>query len=216
VRNRATVAAEALLEGEAERLTREAVERALDSGDSALLRFCLSRILPPARSRRITLELFEGNHAEAVAASVAATVEAVATGLISPLEASGVAALLEVQRRAVETLDLEKRLANLENYRGDPAHFAQRRLPDEPPFSLAAAGRSRLAGGRRVRGAARLRRLERDYARRAFADMTKEEIDDALALGRRALRDGFETLSAEDQKRVCENIFLTTGEHVAP
>jgi hypothetical protein len=128
-RNRATVAAEALLEGEAERLTREAIERALDSGDSALLRFCLSRILPPARGQRVTLELFEGNHAEAVAA----TVEAVATGLISPLEASGVAALLEGQRRAVETLDLEQRLAHLEGYTGDPEHFARRRLQAEPP-----------------------------------------------------------------------------------
>jgi Family of unknown function (DUF5681) len=138
-RNRATVAAEALLEGEAERLTREAIERALDSGDSALLRFCLSRILPPARSRRITLELFEGSHAEAVAASVAATVDAVATGLISPLEASGVAALLEVKRRTIETLDLEQRLAHLETCAGDPEQFAHRRLRDESAEDAAPA-----------------------------------------------------------------------------
>jgi hypothetical protein len=67
-----------------------------------------------------------------------------------------------------------------------------------------------------MRGAARLRRLERDYARRGFADMTKEEIDDALALGCRALRDGLETLDVEDQKRVCETMFLATGDYIPP
>jgi hypothetical protein len=125
-RNRATVAAEALLEGEAERLTREAIERALDSGDRALLRFCLSRILPPARGRRVTLDLCMGNSAEAVAESLAATVEAVGTGLISPLEAGGIAALLEAQRRAVETFDLERRLAHLEGIADGPVPMARR------------------------------------------------------------------------------------------
>jgi len=46
-RNRTTLAAEALLDGEAEALTRKAIERALD-GDPTALRICIDRILPHA------------------------------------------------------------------------------------------------------------------------------------------------------------------------
>ena len=44
-RNRATLAAETLLDGEAEALTRKAVELAL-AGDTTALRLCLERVLP--------------------------------------------------------------------------------------------------------------------------------------------------------------------------
>ena len=43
-RNRATMAAEALLDGEAEALTRKAIEMAM-AGDTTALRLCLERIL---------------------------------------------------------------------------------------------------------------------------------------------------------------------------
>lgn len=44
-RNKATLAAQALLDGEVENLTRKAVELALE-GDTTALRLCLERILP--------------------------------------------------------------------------------------------------------------------------------------------------------------------------
>src|SRR5262249_39105368 len=44
-RNEATLAAEILLEGEAEALTRQAIELALE-GDRTALKLCLERILP--------------------------------------------------------------------------------------------------------------------------------------------------------------------------
>ena len=47
-RNRTTLAAQALLDGEAEALTRKAVDLALD-GDIAALRLCLERIIPVRR-----------------------------------------------------------------------------------------------------------------------------------------------------------------------
>jgi hypothetical protein len=53
-RHRSTLAAEALLDGEAEALTRKAIEKAKE-GDSVALRLCLERILP-ARTRRILPE----------------------------------------------------------------------------------------------------------------------------------------------------------------
>src|SRR5260370_25353583 len=55
-RNKATLAAETLLEDELERLTREAIDRAMD-GDPLLLRLCITRLLPAPRGRRVQLHL---------------------------------------------------------------------------------------------------------------------------------------------------------------
>src|SRR5215475_9848913 len=49
-RNKSTLAAEALLDGEAEALTRKAVEMAL-GGDTVALRLCLERLVPPRKDR---------------------------------------------------------------------------------------------------------------------------------------------------------------------
>ena len=55
-RNKTTLAVEALLDGEAEVLTRKAVERAKE-GDSVALRLCLERILPPRKDRPVSFAL---------------------------------------------------------------------------------------------------------------------------------------------------------------
>jgi hypothetical protein len=55
-RNKATLAAAALLAGESEALTRKAVEVAL-AGDPTALRLCLERLLPPCRDRSVTFRL---------------------------------------------------------------------------------------------------------------------------------------------------------------
>ena len=55
-RNKTTLAVEALLDGEAEALTRKAIERAKE-GDSVALRLCLERILPPRKDRPVSFAL---------------------------------------------------------------------------------------------------------------------------------------------------------------
>src|SRR5262245_2183572 len=55
-RNRTTLAVEALLDGEAETLTRKAIELA-KAGDLAALRVCLDRIAPPRKDRPVLFEL---------------------------------------------------------------------------------------------------------------------------------------------------------------
>ena len=55
-RNRTTLAVEALLDGEAETLTRKAIELA-KRGDLAALRVCLDRIVPPRKDRPVKFEL---------------------------------------------------------------------------------------------------------------------------------------------------------------
>jgi hypothetical protein len=55
-RHKATRAALALLSGEAEGLTRKAVELAL-AGDVTALRLCIERLVPPCRAAPISLDL---------------------------------------------------------------------------------------------------------------------------------------------------------------
>ena len=111
--NRATMAAEALLEGEAETLTRKAVGLAL-KGDTVALRLCLERLLPPRKSRRVTFDLPTIKTTGDLLPAFAALVEAMASGELAPDEAGMIAGVLEAKRKAIETGDLEKRLAALE------------------------------------------------------------------------------------------------------
>jgi Family of unknown function (DUF5681) len=113
LRNRATLAAEALLDGEAEALTRKCVELALN-GDSTALRLCLERLLPPARSRPIQLELPEVRTPENVLAALTVALRAMAAGEVTPEEMSTIAAALEQKRKALEVVELEQRLSRLE------------------------------------------------------------------------------------------------------
>ncbi len=75
-RHRTTLAAEALLDGEAEALTRKAVEMAL-AGDSTAMRLCLDRILPPRRERPFNFKLPALQSAGDAAGAMAAIASAV-------------------------------------------------------------------------------------------------------------------------------------------
>src|SRR5918994_675567 len=55
-RNKATLALEALLEGEGEALARKAVAMAL-AGDTTALRLCMDRILPARKDRHVPFTL---------------------------------------------------------------------------------------------------------------------------------------------------------------
>jgi hypothetical protein len=116
-RHRATVAAEALLDGEAEGLTRKAIELAL-AGDTTALRLCLERILPARKDRPVRLQTPQIEGVQDLAQATAALLEAVATGELTPAEAGEVGKLVEVHRRTVETVELEGRLRRVEEAQG--------------------------------------------------------------------------------------------------
>lgn len=120
-RNRATVAVEALLEGEAEGLARKAVELAM-AGDTVALRLCLDRIAPPRKGRPVSIDLPPVETAAGCAAAVTAVVAAVSEGSLTPEEGQAVAGLLEARRRALETEDLERRIAVLERQTAKGRH----------------------------------------------------------------------------------------------
>jgi hypothetical protein len=111
-RNKTTMAVEALLDGEAEALTRKVVETAL-KGDSAALRFCVARLLPPRRDRPVEFDLPEiasAGDAVKVARAILATC---AQGTLSPREAADVMGLLS-QIHTLDIGDFEARLIELE------------------------------------------------------------------------------------------------------
>jgi hypothetical protein len=116
-RNKTTLALEALLDGEAELVTRKAIEMAKD-GDSIAMRLVLDRLLPPRRDRPVNFALPKlETPADAVKAT-AAIAEAVASGDLTPMEAGEMAKLVEGFTRAFEIHDIDKRLSLLETERG--------------------------------------------------------------------------------------------------
>ncbi|WRH64417.1 MAG: hypothetical protein RSE12_08890 [Fuscovulum sp.] len=112
-RHRATQAALALLDGEAEALTRQAVTMALE-GDSTALRLCLERIAPPRKDAPVTFTLPAMETAKDAARAAAAVLEAVALGDLTPTEGAHIMGLVETYRRTLETTELEARIAALE------------------------------------------------------------------------------------------------------
>lgn len=118
-RNHTTRLAEALVSDEAEKIIRATIDAAL-GGDVSAQRALLDRILPPLKDRPVEVELPAIKGAEAVTEAMGKILDAVAAGHLTPSEGQAMAALLEAQRRAVETADLETRIAALEQ-KGTPA-----------------------------------------------------------------------------------------------
>jgi hypothetical protein len=112
-RHKATQAALALLDGEAEALTRQAVTMAL-GGDATALRLCLERIAPPRRDAPVTFDLPTMGTACDAAKAAGAVLGAVAEGELTPGEGASLMALVEGFRRTLETTELEARVAALE------------------------------------------------------------------------------------------------------
>lgn len=112
-RNRATLAAQALLDGESEALTRRAIELAL-AGDLTALRLCLDRILPPTKARRIEIDLPEVKQPKDAPIALAAILKATAAGELDTDQAAALADVIERHRRAVELTDIAARLDQLE------------------------------------------------------------------------------------------------------
>jgi len=115
-RHKATQAALALLDGEAEALTRQAVTMAL-GGDATALRLCLERIAPPRKDVAVTFDLPRMETARDAAKAAGAVLGAVADGDLTPTEGAHIMALVETYRRTLETTELEARLAALEAVR---------------------------------------------------------------------------------------------------
>lgn len=116
-RAKATIACEALLDGQVEQLTQKAIQMAL-AGDSVAMRLCMDRLAPPRRDRHVAFKMPKLNGAQDHPAALSAIMKAVASSEITPAEGQAMAAMLAEHRKAVEVADFESRLAALEQSDG--------------------------------------------------------------------------------------------------
>ena len=112
-RHKATLAVEEILEGEAEGLTRKAVELALE-GDTTALRLCLERIAPAKKDAPVNFELPAVGTAQEATEAAQAVLRAISCGDLTPLEGASLMGVVEQFRRILETTEIDARLRSLE------------------------------------------------------------------------------------------------------
>ncbi len=83
-------------------------------GDTTALRLCIERIAPARKDAPIEFDLPDIETAEDAASAARSILRAVASGNITPLEATSVMGLLEQFRRTLELTELEMRIQALE------------------------------------------------------------------------------------------------------
>jgi hypothetical protein len=77
-------------------------------------RLVLERIVPVRKGRPVNVNLPPISSASDVLGAIGATIEAMSHGDITPDEASVIAGVLEVKRKAIETVELDARLSAVE------------------------------------------------------------------------------------------------------
>jgi Family of unknown function (DUF5681) len=116
-RNKATLAIQALMDGEAETLTRRIIALA-KRGNLEALKFCVSRILPPRKDRTVALKFPKIENANDILRALECLLHAVGEGEVSPTEAQALGAIIESCRKGIELSDIETRLKALEKRTG--------------------------------------------------------------------------------------------------
>lgn len=112
-RNRASLAVDALLEGEAGAITRKAIDMA-KAGDATAIRLCLDRLAPVRRDRPIEFALPPIQTTGDLTKATSALLTAVAAGEITPSEAAELGRLVDSHVKAIEVTDLDARLRRIE------------------------------------------------------------------------------------------------------
>ncbi len=112
-RNKATLAALALLEGDLEAITQVCVDKAKE-GDMMAVKLILDKVIPNAKERRLSVKLPQVEGVANIPAVLAAVLESVSNGELTPGEGQTITAMLETYRKGVELNDIEARLKALE------------------------------------------------------------------------------------------------------
>jgi len=112
-RNRATVMAQALLDGEAEALIRKVVQLALE-GDPACLRICLDRLVPRKKDSPIGFNLPEMGVVADIPKFFTSVAQTLRDGEITPSEAGTLIDMAGVFHKLLELVEIEARLSALE------------------------------------------------------------------------------------------------------
>jgi hypothetical protein len=101
-------------------VVRAVIERA-KNGDAAMASLLLARCWPPRRGRPIRFAMPRLSTAADLPGALAAVVTAVSEGVLSPDEAASVAIVLNAQMRAVEIVELDRRMKEIERRQANAA-----------------------------------------------------------------------------------------------
>jgi len=112
-RNKATILAQNLLDGETEELVRKCVEMAL-AGDGTAMRICIERLIPPRKDRPVNIDLPRMSCVDDTVRAMAVISSGVAGGEITPSEGQILSGMVENYRKAIEATELEQRIGELE------------------------------------------------------------------------------------------------------
>lgn len=112
-RHKTTLAVDLLLDGDADAITRKAIEMA-KAGDTIALRLCLDRIAPVRKDRPVQFALPEIQTSGDVVTATSALLAAVAAGDLTPSEAGELGKLVDAHVRAIEVTEIQARLDALE------------------------------------------------------------------------------------------------------
>jgi hypothetical protein len=112
-RHHMTLLAEQLMADDVEAVVAKVV-KAAKAGSMPAAKLILDRVAPPRKGRPMTIALPDVSTPSGVTTALAAVVKAMADGMISTDEAAAVAGVIEMQRRAIETEQIEARLLAIE------------------------------------------------------------------------------------------------------
>lgn len=113
-KNKATLTAELLLEGEFGNICRRLIDEALN-GNMQAIKMVLDRVMPARKDRSIAIDIPILNNSSDILQAMASITEAVGSGNISPSEGEALSRIIDVYVKALEIYDYEKRLQILEN-----------------------------------------------------------------------------------------------------
>jgi len=105
--------AEQLVEGQAEQLVQKVLELA-QAGNVAALRMVLDRVWPPRKGQPVNVVMPPINTSEDVLAAIASIWTAIRQGGLTPEEAGALCIVIDRSIHAIETHDMAKRIAALE------------------------------------------------------------------------------------------------------
>ncbi len=112
-KNRATIIAEKLFEGELHNICRKLIEEALN-GNMQAIKLVLDRVLPPKRDRAIDIKLPKLETPEDAVKAISTIVDALGRGNITPTEGEAISRVVDAFVKSIETYDIQKRISLLE------------------------------------------------------------------------------------------------------
>lgn len=112
-KNRATLAAECLLQGDLDNICRRLVEEAL-TGNVQAIKLVLDRVLPPKKDRVIDVQLPKLRTTDDAVNAISIIIDSVGSGEITPSEGEAMSRVVDVFIKTLQEHEIEKRVSMLE------------------------------------------------------------------------------------------------------